>query len=91
MLSVISPFVGVGVGLIAEKAYKILHPTDQGEMDLSTIGFVFLPIFACLLGGTILSGISAIRREKWWGLGLLGFLLNAGPFLCTFIFRAFSR
>jgi hypothetical protein len=57
-------------------------------MDPGEIGFVFLPAFVCILAGVILSAISAARHEKWWALGLMGFILNAGVIVVPIVVRS---
>ena len=77
ILSVAAPFASLPAGLVADKAFQILYPNDQGW--LSGIAFVALPILGCFIGGLILSGAAALRVERYSVLGWIGLLLNAAP------------
>ena len=85
ILSVAAPLGSFLVFLIADKTFRVLYPNDQGW--LSGIAFVALPTLGCLFGGLVLAGVAALRTEKYSALSWIGLILNAAPFLYTFIAR----
>jgi hypothetical protein len=83
ILSILAPFAGVGLAFIADKADRILYPNDD---SLAAVAIPGLAIFGGLLGGVIMSIIAAARDERWRASGWIGFLLNAIPIVCLFVF-----
>jgi hypothetical protein len=83
ILSLLSPFAGVGLALIAREADRHFYPNDDSLASMAIPG---LAIFGGLIGGVIMSIIAAVRDERWRALGWIGFLLNAIPIVCLFIF-----
>jgi O-antigen/teichoic acid export membrane protein len=83
LLSVIAPFAGVGLALIAREADRHFYPNDD---SLASVAIPGLAIFGGFFGGVVMSIIAAVRHEKRRALGWIGFLLNAIPIVCMMIF-----
>jgi prolipoprotein diacylglyceryltransferase len=83
ILSVVAPFAGVGLALMAQEADRHFYPNDDSLASLAIPG---LAIYGGLLGGVVTSIIAATRQEKWRALGWVGFLLNAAPLVYVMIF-----
>jgi hypothetical protein len=83
ILSVVAPFASVGVALLVDRIVRVKYPGDEGRFFI--IAWIGLPIVCGMIGGMVLAGTAALRDEKWSALPWIGYLVNAGPFLCAVI------